>query len=126
MDVGDWLRNLGLGKYGEAFRENAIDLDVLTDLTDGDLALVGVSLGDRKRLLKAIARFPPSGPISPAAESAPLRAEVAKPANANSAERRPITVMFCDLVGSTGSRRNSTRRTGATSSAPISTKPRKR
>src|SRR5208337_5558555 len=71
MDVGDWLRNQGLGRYEKAFRENAIDLDVLPDLTDGDLAQIGVAFGDRKRLLKAIASFPPPGLISPADGSAP-------------------------------------------------------
>jgi hypothetical protein len=55
MDVGGWLRNLGLDKYEAAFRENAIDMDVLAELTDGELAQIGVPLGDRKRLLKAIA-----------------------------------------------------------------------
>ena len=103
MDVGDWLRSQNLGKYEEAFRENAIDLDVLTDLTDGDLAQIGVALGDRKRLLKAIAGFPVSGPISTPQGSAPppAPADRANPASVSSAERRPITVMFCDLVGST-------------------------
>jgi class 3 adenylate cyclase len=103
VDVGEWLRSQNLGKYEEAFRENAIDLDVLPDLTDGELAEIGVALGDRKRLLRAIASFPPSGPISPAEASAPRSqsAEPASPAPVSSAERRPITVMFCDLVGST-------------------------
>ena len=55
MDVGGWLRNLGLDKYETAFREHAIDMDVLAELTDGELAQIGVPLGDRKRLLKAIA-----------------------------------------------------------------------
>ena len=55
MDVGVWLRSLGLGRYEAAFNDNSIDADVLPDLTDGDLAQLGVNLGDRKRLLKAIA-----------------------------------------------------------------------
>jgi hypothetical protein len=103
VDVEEWLRSQNLGKYEEAFRENAIDLDVLADLTDGDLAQIGVALGDRKRLLKAIASFPPSEPIAPAEASAPRpqSAEPANPAPVSSAERRPITVMFRDLVGST-------------------------
>ena len=103
VDVGHWLRNQGLGKYEKAFRENAIDLDVLPDLTDDDLAQIGVALGDRKRLLKAVASFSPTGPTSLAETGAPsaAQAEPTKPAPAVSAERRPITVMFCDLVGST-------------------------
>ena len=55
MDVGEWLRGLGLGRYETVFREHAIDIDVLADLTDGELEKIGVPLGDRKRLLKAIA-----------------------------------------------------------------------
>ena len=92
MDVGSWLRSLGLGQYEAAFRDNAIDADVLPDLSDGDLAKLGITLGDRKRLLKAIA------------ESEPRRTPIApptSPCSSTTAERRPITVMFCDLVGST-------------------------
>jgi hypothetical protein len=58
MDVGGWLRGLGLGRYETVFREHAIGMDVLADLTDGELAQIGVPLGDRKRLLKAIASLP--------------------------------------------------------------------
>ena len=55
MDVGVWLRNLGLGQYEHRFRDSKIDVDVLADLTDGDLEKLGLPLGDRKRLLRAIA-----------------------------------------------------------------------
>ena len=48
MDVGEWLRGLGLGRYETIFREHAIDMDVLADLKDGELAQIGVPLGDRK------------------------------------------------------------------------------
>ena len=54
MDVGGWLRNLGLGQYYSAFIENAVDTDVLPELTEGDLEKLGIPLGDRKRLIKAI------------------------------------------------------------------------
>jgi class 3 adenylate cyclase/predicted ATPase len=95
MDVGVWLRSLGLGRYEVAFSENSIDADVLPDLTDSDLEKLGVTLGHRKRLLKAIAALGTAEvtakPSSPAPASSP----------AGVAERRPITVMFCDLVGST-------------------------
>ena len=57
MDVGSWLRSLGLGQYEAAFRDNAVDAEVLPELTDGDLEKLGVLLGHRKRLLKAIAEF---------------------------------------------------------------------
>ncbi len=95
MDVGDWLRSLGLGQYEALFRENDIDAEVLRDLTDGDLEKFGVSFGHRKRLLKAIASLDAAQPGAKPATSVP------PPTATVSAERRPITVMFCDLVGST-------------------------
>jgi SAM domain (Sterile alpha motif) len=55
MNVGEWLRSLGLGQYDAAFRESDIDAEVLPDLSETDLERLGVSLGHRKRLLKAIA-----------------------------------------------------------------------
>jgi class 3 adenylate cyclase len=96
MDVGRWLRSLGLGEYEERFRDNKIDADVLADLADGDLEKLGLPLGDRKRFLKAVAglatRIEPTQALPPGSTAA----------QSTSAERRPITVMFCDLVGSTG------------------------
>ena len=94
MDVAVWLRGLGLEQYETLFRKNDIDAEVLSDLTDGDLEKIGVSLGHRKRLLKAIAVL--AGPAA-----APPAAATPIPPVADAAERRPITVMFCDLVGST-------------------------
>src|SRR3984957_10347521 len=100
MDVGGWLRGLGLGQYEEQFRDNKIDADLLPRLTVDDLKDIGVSVvGDRRRLLDAIAVIAGAGrpadlPASPT-KSAPSKGLQA------SAERRPITVMFCDLVGST-------------------------
>ena len=95
MDVGGWLRGLGLGQYEEQFRDNKIDADLLPRLTVDDLKDIGVSVvGDRRRLLHAIAVLASAGPASPT-KSAPSKGLQA------SAERRPITVMFCDLVGST-------------------------
>ncbi len=61
MDVGDWLRSLGLGQYEAVFRESEIDSEVLPELTDADLEKLGVPLGHRKRLLKAIANLAPPG-----------------------------------------------------------------
>jgi class 3 adenylate cyclase len=92
MDVAVWLRGLGLGRYEAAFNANSIGPDVLPDLTDGDLVQLGVNLGDRKRLLKAIAHLSAAKPPSPMA---------APPSRLDTAERRQLTVMFCDLVGST-------------------------
>ena len=101
MDVGVWLHSLGLGEYEEKFRDNKIDADVLADLTDGDLEKLGLPLGDRKRLLKAAAGL--AGLPSAATRPEPAQAHPVGPAapQSASAERRPITVMFCDLVGST-------------------------
>src|ERR1700729_4298528 len=100
MDVGGWLRGLGLGQYEEQFRDNKIDADLLPRLTVDDLKDIGVSVvGDRRRLLDAIAV------IAGAGRPADLPASQTKSSPSkdlqSSAERRPITVMFCDLVGST-------------------------
>jgi class 3 adenylate cyclase/predicted ATPase len=90
MDIGDWLRELGLEQYEPAFRTNEIDARVLPSLTAADLKDLGVTLvGHRRRLLDAIAALGTEAPASPDAPS---------PAPA---ERRQLTVMFCDLVGST-------------------------
>src|SRR5499426_1495874 len=94
MDVGGWLRSLGLGQYEALFRASEIDADILAELTEVDLEKLGVPLGHRKRLLRAISGLTAAETLS--AASAPA---VAKPHDA--AERRQLTVMFCDLVGST-------------------------
>jgi hypothetical protein len=73
MDVGAWLRGLGLEKYAESFIGHAIGLDVLPDLTDADLKELGIPLGDRKRLLKAAAALRPA-----LAETAPAGAAPAE------------------------------------------------
>ena len=95
MDVGDWLRSLGLGQYETLFRQNDIDAEVLSELTQGDLEKFGVSFGHRKRLLKAIASLGATGP-----EAKPV-AQVPPQSPSDAGERRQLTVMFCDLVGST-------------------------
>ena len=100
MDVGGWLRNLGLGQYEAAFIENAIDTDVLPELTEGDLEKLGIPLGDRKRLIKAIKA------LAGGSRGAPITSEVGENAPSDyspmaAAERRHLTVMICDLVGST-------------------------
>ncbi len=95
MEVGDWLRSLSLGQYEAVFRESEIDSEVLPELTDVDLEKLGIPLGHRKRLLKAIANLASPGPPTP-----PPRLATA-PTEPDTAERRQLTVMFCDLVGST-------------------------
>ena len=97
MDIGGWLRGLGLDRYEQAFRENEIDEEVLPGLTADDLKDLGVALvGHRRRLLDAIAalRTAPPAAVAPAHEQRGV-------AVAAEAERRQLTVMFCDLVGST-------------------------
>ncbi len=98
MDIGAWLRSLNLGGYEAAFRDNAIDELVLPHLTVEDLREIGVAtVGDRRRLLAAIAAL--GGEMPP--KEAPTLAPRPAPGAQISAERRPIAVMFCDLVGST-------------------------
>src|SRR5437763_13137249 len=97
MDVGEWLRKLGLEQYEPAFRANEIDERILPSLTAEDLKDLGVTLvGHRRRLLDAIALL---AGLAPSAET-PAAVEVAT-TPARDAERRQLTVMFCDLVGST-------------------------
>jgi class 3 adenylate cyclase/predicted ATPase len=91
VDISTWLRGLDLAQYEPIFRENAIDADILPELTEADLEKLGVVLGHRKRILRAIAALDAHPPAPP--PSAAPRAE--------EAERRQLTVMFCDLVGST-------------------------
>src|SRR6516164_8746377 len=104
MDLGGWLRSLGLEQYEAAFRENAIDDTVLPNLTAEDLKDLGVGIvGHRRKLLMAIAalraescvKTPPSAPPPTVAATAALTVEAA-------GERRHVTVLFCDLVDSTG------------------------
>src|SRR5262245_3653797 len=91
--VREWLASHGLSEYADRFAENRIDFSVLPDLTEQDLKDLGVVLGDRRRLLRAIAEF--------------ARTTSARPATTpewepqDEGERRQVTVMFSDLVGST-------------------------
>ncbi|HSA81866.1 MAG TPA: adenylate/guanylate cyclase domain-containing protein, partial [Geminicoccaceae bacterium] len=103
-DFGEWLEGLGLGRYAEAFAGSDIDFDVLPDLTEEDLAGLGLSLGDRKRLMRAIAalRQPASSPVETPPQGPPAAAPPPEPSRpVRAAERRQLTVMFCDMVGST-------------------------
>jgi class 3 adenylate cyclase len=96
MDVAAWLRGLGLERYAPAFRDNDVDGEVLPELTSDDLISIGVtSVGHRRKLLAAIASLGATKPVA-TVMAAPRDA----PAPAD-AERRQLTVMFCDLLGST-------------------------
>jgi predicted ATPase/class 3 adenylate cyclase len=90
--IAEWLASIGLGEYAERFRENAIDLSVVRDLTEQDLKDLGVLLGHRRKMLRAIIELQGEVPRTPQVG--------AKPASADHAGRRQLTVMFCDLVGS--------------------------
>jgi class 3 adenylate cyclase len=99
QQIADRLEKLGMSEYAQRFTENAIDFSVLPDLTDQDLEKLGVLLGHRRKLMRAIANLEviekgtPAVPVAPAPSATPRAAE--------SAERRQVTVMFSDLVGST-------------------------
>jgi len=91
--IAEWLESIGLEKYAQRFAENAIDLSVVCYLTEQDLKELGVPLGHRRKMLRAIAEL-----SAAAAAKAPTATE---PLLRDGAERRQLTVMFCDLVGST-------------------------
>ena len=97
QQVADWLQKLGLGQYAQRFAENDISFTVLPDLTDQHLKEMGVSLGHRLQLLRAIAELSSREKEAPK----PVVAAVASTVPQETAERRQVTVMFSDLVGST-------------------------
>src|SRR5271165_7056142 len=100
IDVASWLQQLGLAQYEPAFRDNEVDGDVLPDLTADDLIAIGVTaVGHRRKLLSAIAALGAAAP-DPAPTATPASVPPPAPVGAQ-AERRQLTVMFCDLVGST-------------------------
>ena len=95
MDIDGWLRGIGLAQYAEMFRANDIDGEMLGRLTNDDLKDIGVaSFGHRKKLLEAIAELAGAFPVSPQPALIAAKAH-------DAAERRQVTVMFSDLVGST-------------------------
>ena len=93
--IADWLEKLGLGQYAQTFAENGIDISVLRDLTDQDLKDIGVLLGHRRKILRAIGEVSSAAPLT----TQPAVGTERKPED--TAERRQVTVLFSDLVGST-------------------------
>src|SRR5262245_20024087 len=91
--IAEWLASIGLSEYARRFADNGIDLSVIRDLTEQDLKDLGVLLGHRRRILRAIAEL--DGLAPPPTETA------TEPVLRDEAERRHLTVMICDLVGST-------------------------
>jgi class 3 adenylate cyclase len=106
QEIADWLEKLGMSEYAQRFAENRIDFSVLRDLTDQDLKDLGVVLGDRRKILRAIADLndvSETTTLRPRPASTPSVAAMPHPPVAEaSGERRHVTVMFCDLVDSTG------------------------
>jgi SAM domain (Sterile alpha motif) len=107
MDLGGWLRSLGLEKYEAVLRDSEID-EILHNLTGDHLRELGFPLGARLKLPNAIATLASSNPAAPTpvklppTPSAPLRGSTTTEAPEAAGERRHVTVMFCDLVDSTG------------------------
>jgi class 3 adenylate cyclase len=109
-EIADWLNKLGMSEYAQRFAENRIDFSVLPDLTDQHLEGLGIALGDRLKMLRAIRALgaaPGSAQAAPLVTPALATTSVAPPISARDAavtegERRHITVLFCDLVDSTG------------------------
>jgi class 3 adenylate cyclase len=95
QQVADWLEKLGMSEYAQRFTENGIDVSVLRHLTDQDLKDIGVLLGHRRKMLAAIDELASTAPASPEPAAG------TEPWSQNTAERRHVTVMFSDLVGST-------------------------
>src|SRR5262250_1941370 len=91
--IAEWVASIGLSEYAQRFADNAIDLSVIRDLTEQDLKDLGVLLGHRRKILRAIAEFDGVAP-------APIETAT-EPVARDEAERRHLTVMICDLVGST-------------------------
>ena len=98
-DVRTWLAGIGLGQYADAFEANDVEMDLLNGVDDQVLKDIGVtSAGHRLRLRNAIAKLASTPDVKENTNSAVAAPEVA----AASGERRPLSVMFCDLIGSTG------------------------
>jgi SAM domain (Sterile alpha motif) len=96
-DIRTWLAGIGLGRYADAFEANDMEMDLLKEVDDQTLKEIGMaSAGHRLRLRNAIAKLTPTSDVEPNVSGAVAALEV----GAGSAERRQLTVMFCDLVGS--------------------------
>src|SRR6202045_3053366 len=93
--IAEWLASLGLSEYAHRFAENGIDISVLRHVTDQDLKDIGVLLGHRRKILAAV------GELAGVVPAMPGRNTATEPRRQDAAERRQLTVMLCDLVGST-------------------------
>ena len=100
QQIADWLEKLGMSEYAQRFAENDIDVEVLSELTDNDFDRLGVSIGHRRKMMRAIRELA-ALPISAASELPASSTTDTQAAPRDTAERRQVTVMFSDLVGST-------------------------
>src|SRR5215831_1894369 len=100
QQIADWLEKLGMSEYAQRFTENDIDVEVLSELTDNDFDRLGVSIGHRRKIMRAIREFA-SSPVSAATERPGSGTTATQAAPRDAAERRQVTVMFSDLIGST-------------------------
>jgi class 3 adenylate cyclase len=112
QQIADWLANLGMFEYAQRFAENDIDTAVLRHLTDQDLKGLGVSLGHRRKMLAAISEVAADTATEP-------KVFEPEPKPQETAERRQVTVMFSDLVGSTALSPGWTLKTSARSSETV-------
>ncbi len=108
QQIADWLEKLGMSEYAERFAENDVDIEVLSELTDTDFDRLGVSIGHRRKILKALAAGGPRAAAAPPSSLVPEQSrttEAPRPISPSmevaAGERRYVTVLFCDLVGST-------------------------
>src|SRR5262245_52232160 len=97
QQVADWLEKLGMSEYAERFVENDIDFEILNELTDTDFDRLGVSIGHRRKIMRAVRELA----AAPGSAVMDRPASAAAPDADPTAERRQVTVMFSDLVGST-------------------------
>jgi class 3 adenylate cyclase len=102
LDIAQWLGENGLGQYAQAFLDDDIDLEIISELTEADLEKLGLSLGHRKRFLRAVASLrTPRAPETLASQLAEVAGTAPSVTARPDAQRRQLTVIFFDLVGST-------------------------
>ena len=119
MDIAEWLRGLGLERYTQAFQDAEVTPEILSELTEADLRELGLPLGPRKTVLKAIyAHGSSHAPVPVEARASAIERKVALPSDA---DRRQLTVMFVDLVARPRSPRGATLRRCVTSCRPTTT-----
>ncbi len=98
-DIREWLDANGFGRFADLFEENEIDAEALPELTDEHLKELGIALGPRVKLLKALQQLREAGSEKEASTPEIVPATEPTRAQSSEAERRQLTVMFCDMVG---------------------------